>query len=142
MALEDATSRRFEDSKGKSRPYSKSDLNYDIDKGWLRVGIETADGKVLQSDGAAMMTVCNRWGHHHLACLVKSLGRTDTKHDGLSSMLSAHAYMAMKDMKWRDYVDGPDREAILAAYNTKTSWSVLAFPRFPSYPFYFWEEKL
>ena len=115
IALEDATGKRFEDSKGKQRPYRKQDLDYDLSRGWLEVKIEPVS---KDSSGAAalMTTAYGRWGHHSVAHYVKAFGTTYSDHDRLTNVLSAHAFLAMKDMKWKEHLNGPDHEAIMGAY--------------------------
>jgi hypothetical protein len=122
VALDEATGRRFEDSKGKQRPYRKQDLDYDLARGWLEVRIEPVS-KESSSAAALMTTAYGRWGHHSVAHYVQSLGAAYSDYDKLSNVLSAHAFLAMKDMKWKDHINGTDHEAIMAAYSKE--WEAL-----------------
>ena len=118
VPYENATGTRYLDARGKSRPYSKQDLNYDISCGWLRVDIVTADGKVLiANDTGLEYRASGRWGHHQYACLVASLGAAHSDMGKLSNELSALAFLAMRDMTWSKYLHGPDHDAIMSAYN-------------------------
>jgi hypothetical protein len=124
VPYESATGTRYLDAQGRSKSYKRQDLEYDLHCGWLRVDIESSDGKTL-------ITSCqgwqhhsdNRWGHHHFANLVSTLGATNTDMGKLSAQLSAHAFLAMKDMAWSKYLHGPDHEAIMRAYNKE--WDAL-----------------
>ena len=113
----EATGKRFINHKGELKPYRKQDLDYDLKCGWLRVDIETSNGKVLVVNDHGSDFSYGRWGHHGFASLVAAQGKYFTSLGKVSNELNAAAFIAMRDMKWSKYLHGPDHEAIMAAYN-------------------------
>ena len=58
------------------------------------------------------------------AAAMQTQGSDDKSDMGrLSSLLNAHAFMAMRDVKWHEYLSGPEHAAIIKAYHSE--WNSL-----------------
>ena len=58
------------------------------------------------------------------AAAVQTQGSDDTSDMGqFINRVNAEAYMAMRDVEWRDYLFGPEHEAVMVAYNKE--WTSL-----------------
>jgi hypothetical protein len=86
---------------GESKLYSEADLRYDLQSGWI----------VLDSAGEASVDGA--------AKAAARIGVDDVQIGGhLCELL---ACLAMRDVPWKEHLRGPDREAIMAAYEKEVS---------------------
>ena len=69
--------------------------------------------------------------HQGFVAAVQMQGSDDMSDMGqFINCINAEAYMAMRDVDWRDYLFGPEHDAVMIAYNKE--WTSLRYTPPPS----------